>query len=242
MRYQGRITSWKDDKGFGFITPNGGGERVFVHVKAFARTDRRPAGNELVTYELRLDDRNRGRAEAVAFVDDPGSAITQTSAPRGSTAAGTTSGSAARRQRERQGYERQRSSGWFRRAVAVALLVGVGVTGYQQLTQYRLRNTPVDAADAEAAPARLVPVVPEPEPAPPGTVRVVPRSSSAAPPTRAVPTLPRAAEEFSCDGRTHCSQMRSCDEATWFINHCPGTKMDGDGDGVPCEDQFCGNR
>ncbi len=124
----------------------------------------------------------------------------------------------------------------------MALLAGVGVTGYQQLTQYRLRNTPVDAADAEAAPARLVPVVPEPEPAPPGTVRVVPRSSSAAPPTRAAPTLPRAAEEFSCDGRTHCSQMRSCDEATWFINHCPDTKMDGDRDGVPCEDQLCGNR
>jgi len=24
-RYQGRITSWKDDEGFGFITPNGAG-------------------------------------------------------------------------------------------------------------------------------------------------------------------------------------------------------------------------
>lgn len=33
MRYQGRITKWKDDQGFGFIAPNGGGEPVFVHVK-----------------------------------------------------------------------------------------------------------------------------------------------------------------------------------------------------------------
>jgi cold shock CspA family protein len=61
MRYQGRITSWNDDKGFGFVTPNGGGERVFVHIKAFARADRRPTGNELVTYELKFDDRKRGR-------------------------------------------------------------------------------------------------------------------------------------------------------------------------------------
>lgn len=45
---------------------------------------------------------------------------------------------------------------------------------------------------------------------------------------------------FTCDGRTYCSQMTSCEEATWFINHCPGTKMDGDNDGVPCESQWCG--
>ncbi len=44
---------------------------------------------------------------------------------------------------------------------------------------------------------------------------------------------------FRCDGRTHCSQMTSCAEATWFINHCPGTQMDGDHDGIPCEQQWC---
>ena len=48
-----------------------------------------------------------------------------------------------------------------------------------------------------------------------------------------------ATSQFSCDGRQHCSQMRSCDEATYFIQHCPNTKMDGDGDGVPCESQWC---
>jgi len=44
---------------------------------------------------------------------------------------------------------------------------------------------------------------------------------------------------FRCDGRTYCSQMRSCEEATYFIQNCPGTKMDGDRDGVPCERQWC---
>ncbi len=44
---------------------------------------------------------------------------------------------------------------------------------------------------------------------------------------------------FTCDGRQHCSQMRSCEEATFFIRQCPNTKMDGDGDGIPCEDQHC---
>jgi cold shock CspA family protein len=51
------------------------------------------------------------------------------------------------------------------------------------------------------------------------------------------PLAPSA--NFRCDGRQHCSQMTSCDEATFFIKNCPDTKMDGDGDGVPCEEQWC---
>lgn len=42
-----------------------------------------------------------------------------------------------------------------------------------------------------------------------------------------------------CDGRTHCSQMTSCSEATFFIQNCPNTEIDGDGDGIPCERQWC---
>lgn len=55
-------------------------------------------------------------------------------------------------------------------------------------------------------------------------------------------TLPAATfqtSHYTCDGRTHCSQMNSCEEAKFFINNCPGTKMDGNGDGVPCESQWC---
>lgn len=44
---------------------------------------------------------------------------------------------------------------------------------------------------------------------------------------------------WRCDGRTYCSQMTSCAEAKFFLKNCPGTQMDGDGDGVPCEQQWC---
>ncbi|CAM3768292.1 cold shock domain-containing protein [Paracidovorax anthurii] len=44
---------------------------------------------------------------------------------------------------------------------------------------------------------------------------------------------------FRCDGRTMCSQMTSCQEAKLFLQNCPGTRMDGNGDGVPCEQQWC---
>ncbi len=68
MRYQGKITDWKDDKGFGFITPNGGGARVFVHIKSFSNRQQRPVGDEIVSYELGHDPKGRPQANSVAFV------------------------------------------------------------------------------------------------------------------------------------------------------------------------------
>jgi len=47
---------------------------------------------------------------------------------------------------------------------------------------------------------------------------------------------------YHCDGRVHCSQMTSCEEAEYFLANCPGVKMDGGGDRVPCEKQWCGDR
>jgi uncharacterized membrane protein YsdA (DUF1294 family)/cold shock CspA family protein len=70
MRHQGRITTWKDDHGFGFITPDGGGQQVFVHIKSFSNRQRRPIGNEMVRYKLTTDAKARTRAENVAFVGD----------------------------------------------------------------------------------------------------------------------------------------------------------------------------
>lgn len=55
------------------------------------------------------------------------------------------------------------------------------------------------------------------------------------------PTRPErpSTSSFTCDGRTYCSQMTSCAEATYFLKNCPGTKMDGNHDGIPCESQWC---
>lgn len=48
-----------------------------------------------------------------------------------------------------------------------------------------------------------------------------------------------ATGQYKCDGRIYCSQMTSCAEATYFLRSCPGVKMDGDNDGIPCEKQWC---
>ncbi|MBG9990164.1 cold shock domain-containing protein [Pseudoalteromonas sp. NZS37] len=47
--------------------------------------------------------------------------------------------------------------------------------------------------------------------------------------------IPKSTQNFTCDGRQYCTEMRSREEAVFFINNCPNTKMDGDGDGKPCE-------
>jgi cold shock CspA family protein len=65
MRYIGTVTKWQDERGFGFITPEGGGESVFVHISAFSRGQRRPVGGEKVTYVLSTDEKGRPRAQQV---------------------------------------------------------------------------------------------------------------------------------------------------------------------------------
>lgn len=70
MQYQGRITNWKDDRGFGFITPRGGGAQVFVHINSFTNRSQRPNGNELVIYKIKIDEQGRPQAQEVQFVID----------------------------------------------------------------------------------------------------------------------------------------------------------------------------
>ena len=57
MRNKGKIASWNDEQGYGFVEPADGGSRVFIHIKAFNAQHRRPAVNYLVTYTVARDKR-----------------------------------------------------------------------------------------------------------------------------------------------------------------------------------------
>ena len=64
MRVEGVVAEWDDARGFGFITPAGGGRRVFVHVSALPR-GRRPGVGDRVGFVWATDERGPPRAAQV---------------------------------------------------------------------------------------------------------------------------------------------------------------------------------
>jgi uncharacterized membrane protein YsdA (DUF1294 family)/cold shock CspA family protein len=78
MASTGTLIEWNDDRGFGFIQPAEGGERVFCHISAFRERGRRPARGQVLVYELTRDERGRPRAQQVGY---PGAAPRPPSRP-----------------------------------------------------------------------------------------------------------------------------------------------------------------
>ena len=70
MKYQGRIKQWDDVKGFGFVEPNGGGIRAFVHIKAFKQRSRRPINGDIIIYEIEKDKQGSHRAHNISLLKD----------------------------------------------------------------------------------------------------------------------------------------------------------------------------
>ena len=65
MRLQGRLSDWDDKRGFGYITPNGGGERAWMHISAWQGRGSRPANGDQLTYQVKTNPKGRPTAEAV---------------------------------------------------------------------------------------------------------------------------------------------------------------------------------
>ena len=111
------------------------------------------------------------------------------------------------------------STGMFGKLVALLLVFAVLGAGYWK---YNDRQQ----VGARAAAAELWTDVPS-------------AARRTAAPAPMVTNAPNVTSNYRCDGRQHCSQMTSCAEATFFLKNCPDTKMDGDMDGIPCEEQWC---
>ncbi|MEA3407540.1 MAG: cold shock and DUF1294 domain-containing protein [Chloroflexota bacterium] len=60
--HQGVVKVWKDDAGYGFIVPDGGGEDVFLHISELGNRQRRPHVGDRIRYRLDWDERGRPRA------------------------------------------------------------------------------------------------------------------------------------------------------------------------------------
>lgn len=67
MRYSGVIKTWNDERGFGFIEADQGGQEVFFHIKALATRSGRPQINQRVSFEVELKRDGKKRATNVAI-------------------------------------------------------------------------------------------------------------------------------------------------------------------------------
>ena len=199
MRFEGTLSKWNDDRGFGFIQPTEGGQELFAHVSAFPRDGQRPQLNEKLSFEVTLGQ--GGKKQAVAI-------------QRPNSGAGP-SNNHRRAHSPRMARSGNPSSGWGSKLVALLLvgtLLGVGYLKYDTRQQAQAVAAETESWDNAPLPSLL---------------RTTPAPA------------PLITNNYRCDGRQHCSQMTSCAEATFFLKNCPNTKMDGDMDGIPCEEQWC---
>lgn len=193
MRQLGRISDWKDGRGFGFITPQGGGTPIFVHISAFDRSQVRPLLNAEVTYDIQVDPKKGPRAVNVSYVGG------------GKTVSRPPSRAAVSPNRYSPEHRQTASRSWRNAVLAGALLAGLGSYAWQQ---FGVKNSVNEYESFKNETPSMA--------------------------------IPDSNPTFVCEGKQHCSQMRSCEEAQFYVAQCPDTKMDGDGDGLACED-WCGH-
>jgi cold shock CspA family protein len=65
---KGVLKTWKEDRGFGFISPEDGGKDIFIHISALKGASRRPVTGDVIFYQSTRD--NRGKYKAVnAYIE-----------------------------------------------------------------------------------------------------------------------------------------------------------------------------
>jgi uncharacterized membrane protein YsdA (DUF1294 family)/cold shock CspA family protein len=67
-KFQGTLTNWNDDRGFGFIKPDGRGQDIFVNIKAFGRVSERPTNGAKLSFEVELGAEGKKRATRVEYI------------------------------------------------------------------------------------------------------------------------------------------------------------------------------
>jgi uncharacterized membrane protein YsdA (DUF1294 family)/cold shock CspA family protein len=67
MRFTGTLKSWNDERGFGFIEPDQGGQELFVHIKAFPPGTGRPALGQKLSFKVESVEGGKKRATEVQY-------------------------------------------------------------------------------------------------------------------------------------------------------------------------------
>jgi cold shock CspA family protein len=139
MRFEGTLTKWNDDRGFGFITPKHGDQEIFVHISAFPKDGRRPNIGEVLSFEFEVGQ--DGKKEAKNLVC-PGRPPT------------------VRKQSSHHTNSPTRRASLISRALTLMFIVLIGVFAYDQISRRSFSATTAVAMEGETGTAPIA--VPSP--------------------------------------------------------------------------------
>jgi uncharacterized membrane protein YsdA (DUF1294 family)/cold shock CspA family protein len=92
MRVNGKLIQWDESKGYGFIAPEDGGTKIFVHIKAFGLRARRPFVGERLSYQPGQDAQGKPRALKVQSREPKPASSARAPAPKPAARASARSG------------------------------------------------------------------------------------------------------------------------------------------------------
>lgn len=70
-RSRGRLVSWNDERGFGFLAPEGGGPDVFAHASAFLKEGRHIEVGHDYEFDIEISKDGRPKAKRIATIAVP---------------------------------------------------------------------------------------------------------------------------------------------------------------------------
>jgi cold shock CspA family protein len=244
QKMKGILEQWNEERGYGFIKLLDGKERFFAHISKFDKTHKRPQVGDKLIFEI--TEGNDGKKQAVAITSVGGASSVRSV------------------RHDNQIYRpdlKQKTSRSSRRYLVLSVLgiflflrylTSGNQTSHEETAlniqpieepQPRAHQTVVSVSDSiPQYPKQENPYTTYPPSGVNAKIAHTPIAEVKRATPNATPTQSKPGREYQCDGRQYCSQMKSCEEATYFLNNCPNTKMDGKdgrGDGVPCESQWC---
>ncbi|EXA68244.1 MULTISPECIES: cold shock domain-containing protein [Acinetobacter] len=232
MFLEGKIKTYNEERGFGFIEIAGESKDLFFHIKDFPNKNVPPKVGESLKF-LKVQDAGKFKADHIVRLDisyqkTPSKIVSQHNDLQIERAV-------PYRQPKNSVLSKLITGIGLIIIVILAVLVYGKYQNYKIQKQQQLEHLMQEQKRLVSEQRAALGNLPEQGLSEQGRKNLEVSTNT---PIRSTASSTSVSSPYQCDGRTHCSQMRSYDEAVFFLRNCPGTQMDGNHDGVPCERQF----
>lgn len=232
MFLEGKIKTYNEERGFGFIEIAGESKDLFFHIKDFPNKNVPPKVGESLKF-LKVQDAGKFKADNIVRLDisyqkTPSKIVSQHNDLQIERAL-------PYRQPKKSVLSKLITGMGLVIIVILAVLVYGKYQNYKIQKQQQLEHLMQEQKRLVSEQRAALGDLPEQGLSEQGRRNLEASTNTS---IRSTASSTSVSSPYQCDGRTHCSQMRSYDEAVFFLRNCPGTQMDGNHDGVPCERQF----